>query len=200
MRCPGSTGSEREMHVKFLARGSGSAGAAAEYLLEEENAAGEEREEVEVLRGDPWQVAEVADGLEFEHRYTSGVIAWAPEDDPSEDEIEQTLDEFQRTAWPGLEEERYSWSAVLHREADGGVHVHVLAARCDLETGKSLNIAPPGWQKTFDALRDSLNYEHGWSRPDDPDRARVTQPGHRAGVEATRLRAGLAVEPEPRES
>ena len=39
------------MHVKFLARGSGSAGAAGEYLLEEENAAGEEREEVEVLRG-----------------------------------------------------------------------------------------------------------------------------------------------------
>ena len=39
------------MHVKFLARGSGSAGAAAEYLLEERNAAGEEREEVEVLRG-----------------------------------------------------------------------------------------------------------------------------------------------------
>ncbi|MDE2664561.1 MAG: relaxase/mobilization nuclease domain-containing protein [Acidobacteriota bacterium] len=187
------------MHVKFLARGSGSAGAAAEYLLEEENAAGEEREEVEVLRGDPWQVAEVADSLEFEHRYTSGVIAWAPEDEPSEDEIEKTLDEFESTAWAGLDEERYAWSAVLHRETDGGVHVHVLAARCDLETGKSLNIAPPGWQKAFDALRDSLNYEHGWSRPDDPQRARVVQPGHRAGVEATRLRAGLAVEPEPRE-
>ena len=187
------------MHVKFLGRGSGSAGAAAEYLLEERNAAGEEREEVEVLRGDPWRVAEVADSLEFEYRYTSGVIAWAPEDEPSDDQIEQTLEEFERTAWAGLEEERYAWSAVLHRETEGGVHVHVLAARCDLETGKSLNIAPPGWQKTFDALRDSLNYEHGWSRPDDPERARVVQPGHRAGVEATRLRAGLAVEPEPRE-
>ena len=89
----------------------------------------------------------------------------------------------------GLEEERYSWSAVLHREADGGVHVHVLAARCDLETGKSLNIAPPGWQKTFDALRDSLNYEHGWSRPGrsgpgagDPAGA----PGRSGGNSATR--------------
>ena len=49
--------------------------AAAEYLLEERNAAGEEREEVEVLRGDPWRVAEVADSLEFEYRYTSRVIA-----------------------------------------------------------------------------------------------------------------------------
>ena len=33
-----------------------------------------------------------------------------------------------------------------YREADGGVHVHVLAARCDLETGQSLNIASPGWE------------------------------------------------------
>ena len=45
-------------------------------------------------------------------------------------------------------------------------------ARVDLETGKSLNIAAPGWQKTFDALRDWQNHENGWSRPDDPERAR----------------------------
>ena len=32
------------------------------------------------------------------------------------------------------------------RERGGDAHVHVLATRCDLETGRSLNIAPPGWQ------------------------------------------------------
>ena len=53
-----------------------------------------------------------------------------------------------------IEPDRYSWTAVEHREHGGGVHVHVLAARCDLETGRSLNIAPPGWQQTFDPLRD----------------------------------------------
>ena len=31
--------------------------------------------------------------------------------------------------------------ASAHREAGAGMHVHVLAARCDLETDKSLNIA-----------------------------------------------------------
>ncbi len=55
--------------------------------------------------------------------------------------------------------------AVEHRER-GGVHMHVLAARCDLETGKSLNIAPPGWRKTLGRLRDGFNHEHGRSRPD----------------------------------
>ncbi len=62
-----------------------------------------------------------------------------------------------------------------------------------------LNIAAPGWEKTFGPLRDAFNAEHGWARPDDPARARVQQPGHRAYIEATRLRAGLRLESSPRD-
>ena len=187
------------MHIKFLAHGTGSARAAADYLLGARDAAGKLRAGVEVLRGDPHQVAAVADALAFEHKYTSGVIAWAPDDTPTDAQIGAVLDAFERTAWAGLEPDRYAWAAVVHRERGGGVHVHVLAARCDLETGRSLNIAPPGWQKFFDPLRDAFNAEHGWSRPDDPARARAQQPGHRAYVEAAQLRAGLALEPAPRD-
>ena len=187
------------MHVKFIARGTGSARAAADYLLGERDAAGQTRAGVEILRGDPEQVAAVADSLEFEHKYRSAVIAWSPEDRPTDAQIEAVLDEFEKTAWTGLEPDRYSWTAVLHREQGGGVHVHVLTARCDLETGKSLNIAPPGWEKTFDLLRDAFNHEHGWSRPDDPARARAQQPGHRAYIEAATLRTGLEHEADPRE-
>ena len=187
------------MHIKCLRRGTGSAGKAADYLVGERDAMGREREGVEVLRGDPEMVAAVADSLEFEHKYRSIVIAWAPEDRPTDAQINAVLDEFEKTAWAGLEPDRYSWTAVLHREHGGGVHVHILTARCDLETGKSLNIAPPGWQKTFDPLRDTFNHEHGWSRPDDPARARTQQPGHRAYIEAAKLRAGLEVEADPRE-
>ena len=187
------------MHIKFIARGTGSARAAVDYLLGERDAAGNLRDGVEVLRGDPGQVAAVADALDFEHKYTSGVIAWAPEDNPTDAQIEAVLDRFEKTAWAGLEPDRYAWTAVEHRERGGGVHVHVLAARCDLETGKSLNIAPPGWQKTFGPLRDGFNHTHGWSRPDDPARARAQQPGHRALIDAAKLRAGLQVEADPRE-
>ena len=123
------------MHVKFLARGTGNAQKAAEYLLGERDSQGQPREGVEVLRGDPLQVAAVADSLEFKHRYTSAVIAWSPQDAPTEAEISRTLDEFEKTAWAGLGPDRYAWSAVLHRESNGGAHVHVLAARCELETG-----------------------------------------------------------------
>ena len=62
--------------------------AAVDYLLGERDAAGELREGVDVLRGDPEMVAAVADTLEFEHKYTAGVIAWAPEDRPTDAQIE----------------------------------------------------------------------------------------------------------------
>ena len=100
------------MHVKFIARGTGSAGAAVDYLLGERDAAGELRDGVEVRRGDPHAVAAVADALEFEHKYTSGVIAWAPEDRPTDAQIEAVLDKFEKTAWAGLEPDRYAWTAV----------------------------------------------------------------------------------------
>ena len=127
------------MMIKFLAHGSGSAAVAADYLTRQTDWTGQQREHIAVLRGDPHQVAAVADSLEFEHRYTSGVIAWAPEDQPSDEQISVVLDEFEKTAWAGLEEDRYCWAAVQHREGES-VHVHVLAARCDLDSGKSLNM------------------------------------------------------------
>ena len=114
------------------------------------------------------------------------------------EQIGKVVDKFEKTAWAGLEPDRYAWSAIEHRGAGGGIHVHVLAARVDLETGKSLNIAAPGWQKTFDALRDWQNHENGWSCPDDPERARDLQPGHRAYIEAAQVRSGLAAEKDPR--
>ena len=52
--------------------------------------AGQPRAGVEVFRGDPEQVAAVADSLEFEHKYRSAVIAWSPEDRPTDAQIEVT--------------------------------------------------------------------------------------------------------------
>lgn len=160
------------MLISFLKHGTGSARSASGYVLAPTDALGDRRAGVEVLRGDPELVAAVADGLRFKHRYTSGVIAWAPEDRPDDAEIGAVLDDFEELAFAGLSADRRCWSAVLHREPGGGVHVHVLAARCDLQTGRSLNIAPPGWLNDYRPLRDMHNLEHGWAEPDDPARRR----------------------------
>lgn len=165
------------MHIKFLAHGKGSGLQAVNYLLSETDHKGKVRSRVTVLRGNPEYVATVVDSLEFANRYTSGVIAWGPADNPGKEAISSVLDDFEKLAFSGLEPERYSWTAIQHDEINGGSHVHVIVARVDLWTGQSLNIAPPGWQKDFDSLRDLHNLRHGWARPDDPKRARLYQPG-----------------------
>ena len=182
---------------KFHKTGA-SGGASAEYLEDEKDHKGRERAGVEVLRGDPKLVGAIADSLDFKHRHTSAVIAWAPEDKPTGKEMNDVLDDFEHLAWAGLEPDRYAWSAVRHDEPGGGVHVHILAARVDLETGKSLNIAPPGWQKDFYPWRDYHNLKHNWARPDDPARARKCQPGHQALIDADRFKDGLSAATNPK--
>lgn len=206
------------MHIKFLSHGTGDPHRAATYLLATHDHAGRQRGAVSVLRGNPLLVAEVASRLTTVHRYTSGVISWAREDDPSDAEIGAVIDDYERTAFAGLEADQYSWSVVQHTDEDGGKHVHVLAARVELGSGKALNIAPPGWEKTFDPLRDHWNRAKGWARPDDPSRARPSQPGrmrlassaamreHAAigreatalGIHVSDLTDSLAVEPDPK--
>ena len=88
------------MHIKCLPRSTGSARAAVDYLVGERDTAGQVRTGIEVLRGNPDLVAAVADSLDFEQKYTSVVIAWAPDDRPTDAQIGAVLDEFAKTAWP----------------------------------------------------------------------------------------------------
>jgi len=179
------------MHIKWLKHGRGDARKATAYVLAERDHQGIERAGVEVLRGNPEQVAEVANSLDFSRRYSSGVISWAKDDAPTPEQVSKTVDEFAALTFAGLDQSRFAWTAVQHIEQNGAIHVHILVARVDLDTGKAFNPAPPGWEKTYDPLRDALNYESGWARPDDPARARLVQPGHQALIDAAALRKGL---------
>lgn len=176
------------MHIKFLPHGTGVGQDAIAYLLGEEDHKGEIRASVEVWRGNPKLTGKIIDSLKTVYRYTSGVINFAPEDQPTDNEIGSVLDEFERVSFAGLEKNQYDFCAVVHRESNGGVHVHVIVPRIELTKGKAMNIAPPGWQLTYDPLRDAFNHDKGWARPDDPSRARLVQQGKakpqwRAGVD-----------------
>lgn len=176
------------MLIKFLNHGTGDPQRAVSYLLSSQDHAGRARAGVEVLRGDPRLVGNLAASLPFMHRYTSGVINWAPEDKPTDDEISLVLDDFERTAFAGLEPQQYCWSAILHSDENGHKHVHVFVARVELSSGRSMNIAPPKWSRTFDPLCDFWNYSRGWARPDDPLRARPMLPGRFAVASAAAAR------------
>ena len=155
------------MHIKFLAHGTGDPHRAIDYLLSSHDYKGHLRPVVQVLRGDPYQVADVANTLPFVHRYTSCTIAWARGDDPSPTEVDAVLDGFERIAFAGLSPDRHALTVISH-----GGHVHILIARVDLLTGKSFNVAPPRWKGAFYPLRNYWNGAKGWARPQDMRRAR----------------------------
>ena len=133
------------MHLKYLPHGKGSTRAAVDYLVGERDAEGHRREGVEVVRGNPDMVAAMTDSLEFERKYTSAVIAWAPEDRPTDEQIrsrprrvreERRGRDWHRTATRGRQSCIASAGAASTRTSS--------PRNATSQTGRSLNIAPPG--------------------------------------------------------
>ena len=176
------------MHIKFTNAGKGNAKETANYLMDDKDHKGLDRPGIEVLEGNPHDVAALANTLPFKSRYTHGIISFAKEDSPTKEDISNVISDFKNAAFGDLDESRYSWSVVMHHEEDGGKHLHIITAKVDLETGKQLNIAEPGWQKHYDLLRDAWNHEKGWARPDDPARSRLHSKGFEHAVEAGEAR------------
>lgn len=173
------------MHIKFLEHGKGSPAEASAYLLDQYDHNGDLRAGVQVLKGDATTFNAICDSSPHLWKYTSGVIAWSKEDAPTDEQIKEVLDNFESHAFAGLDPSQYHLFAVLHTDQDGSKHIHVLTPRLDIQSGKSLNIAPPGHEKHFDSLRDYFNTKYQWSRPDDFLLMRTTQePNHIAKLNA----------------
>lgn len=180
------------MIIKFLSNGTGDPQLAASYLIGEHDHLGDKRAGVEIVRGDPIVFAAIASSLNFKFCYTSVVINWSPEDDVSDEHLNEVLDLFEEHAFSGFRSEQYHMTAVMHADDDGSRHLHILIPRVELTTGKSLNVAPPGHRHYFDPLRDFLNHKYGWIRPDDPARMKTTKPkNHHVLQNASAVKAGL---------
>lgn len=173
------------MHIKFINRGKGSAHIASSYVLGTHDHNGIVRKGVDVLRGDAQIFNTFCDASPHLWKYTSGVIAWSKEDAPTDEQIQEVLNEFEKHAFAGLDKDQYHLFAVQHTDQDGSKHIHVLVPRIDIQSGKSLNIAPPNHQKHFDPLRDYFNAKYDWSRPDDLLLSRdIQEPHHIAKINA----------------
>ncbi|WP_111828057.1 MobA family protein [Acinetobacter colistiniresistens] len=179
------------MLIKMLRHGTGSAARAAAYVLDEKDHMNIVRPHVEVLSGDPHLFAKIADSSPYKHKYTSAVIAFAEEDQPTNIEMKDVLKQFEALAFCGLEPDQYHLTAVLHQELNGSKHIHILVPRLELRSGRSMNIAPPGkFQKHFHTLQDKLNFEYGWADPNDPERSRFTKKGHETYLKSALKKVG----------
>ena len=133
------------------------------------------------------------DSLEFKHKYRSGVLSFAPEDAPTNKQIEAVIDSFEKYSFAGLDEDAYNtlWVKHTHTGNDRGVELHFVTPRVELYTGKSLNIAPPGWHGYFKPWQTGWNIKQDWARPDDPTRKRTYEPGYMALINVERQAKGL---------
>ena len=184
------------MHFRVFARSKGRGSGPVDYLIDQ-TAPGRELRPPDVLAGEPELTRSLIDCVHFQHRYTSGVLSFHPDDNPTEEQQRQLMGEFEKLAFAGLDRTHFYILWVRHSHLSR-VELHFVVPRVDLVTGQSLNVAPPGWEGTFYPLRDAWNYEHNWARPDDPLRARDRQSGSAAAAEAHRLRNNLPAMPDPK--
>ncbi|WP_376873285.1 hypothetical protein [Albirhodobacter sp. R86504] len=175
------------MIVRFFAHGDGSGRAAVEYLLAEEVAAyTEDRKRIagqtvrrdvlpEVLSGDPELTRALIDSNTRKWRYTSGVLAFHSDDNPSEADQAAVMVDFEKAAFAGLERDQASILWVCHRHM-GNVELHFLIPRVELYGNRSFNPAPPGSEAYFNSFRDYWNARAGWVSPEEPVRKRMVKP------------------------
>ncbi|UFI04668.1 relaxase/mobilization nuclease domain-containing protein [Roseibium aggregatum] len=128
----------------------------------------------EVLAGDPDHTRALIDACPHAWTYRAGVISFDKDDHPTEEQQQAVMDAFDELAFAGLDRDQVDMLWVRHSH-EGRVELHFCTPRMELTSGKSLNIAPPGYQKAMDALRDMLNKEHGWADPQDPARSQDTK-------------------------
>lgn len=184
------------MYLKLFPHGKGPGRGPVNYLLRMDYPGRTEAPPV-VLRGDPDVTRDLIDAQERAWKFSAGTLSWGPEDTVTPEQEQRLMDDLERTAFAGLEPDRYDILWVRHSHA-GHHELHFVTPRVELATGKAFNAFPPGWQKDFDPLRDLHNWREGWTRPDDPERRRAIQPAHADLDYARRLRYGLDTKEHPR--
>ncbi|HDZ53694.1 MAG TPA: mobilization relaxase, partial [Sulfitobacter litoralis] len=169
------------MLIKFFRNGKGAGAGPVGYLVADKVLAYDDNRDLirdadgqpltvtreplpEVLRGNPDRTEALIDASRHQWTYRAGVISFAAEDAPTEEQQAEVMDGFERLAFAGLDPMQYEVLWVRHTHEDR-VELHFCTPRLELTSGRSLNIAPPGYQNAFDSLRDSLNQRHGWADP-----------------------------------
>jgi hypothetical protein len=169
------------MLIKFFRNGKGAGAGPVGYLVADKVFAYDDNRDLlrdadgqpmtvtreplpEVLRGNADRTEALIDTSRHQWTYRAGVISFAAEDAPTEEQQVEVMDGFEHLAFAGLDPTQYEVLWVRHTHEDR-VELHFCTPRLELTSGRSLNIAPPGYQNAFDSLRDVMNQRHNWSDP-----------------------------------
>lgn len=162
------------MYIKVFPHGKGNGKSPTHYLVRLDYPHRKENPPV-VLRGEVEETQRLIDSLETKWKFTAGVLSWHPDDVVSPEKEQELMNSFENLAFAGLEQDQRNILWVRHSHAKHH-ELHFVIPRVELYGGKAYNPCPPGWQKSFDVLRDYFNIKENWARPDDPKRARLYLP------------------------
>ena len=157
------------MIVKILGnKGGGSAGAAIDYMLGKER----DREGAILLSGDPDLTARLADNLDFQNRYTVGVLSFE-EANLEEQQKQEIMQSFEETLLAGLDRDQYDITWIEHTDKER-LELNFVIPNVELSTGKRLQ---PYFDQADRPLVENwkqvINFDYGLSDPHAPDKAQA---------------------------
>lgn len=152
------------MIIKFLPnKGKGTCLATMNYLLGRKG----DREHAKVLQGDPKLTQQLADSLDFKHKYTVGVLSFE-ESDLDDRQKREIMADFEKALLCGLEQDQYNICWIEHRDK-GRLELNFVIPKVELTTGKALN---PYFdsvdRKRVNAFKDHTNAKYDLTDPNDP--------------------------------
>ena len=157
------------MIVKILGnKGGGSAGAAIDYMLGKER----DREGAILISGDPDLTARLADNLDFQNRYTVGVLSFE-EANLEEQQKQEIMQSFEETLLAGLDRDQYDITWIEHTDKER-LELNFVIPNVELSTGKRLQ---PYFDQADRPLVENwkqvINFDYGLSDPHAPDKAQA---------------------------
>lgn len=170
------------MIVRFFSTGTSHGESPVHYLLRLRDHNGDIRDEVpELLAGSPQLTIDLINGITRKHKYSSGCLAFRPEEQPTRAQLFNIIDGFKVVVAPGMTEDQFNSLFVIHRDPPDpktglvGFHVHFVLPMTLLAgtsatgkdmTGKRWNPHPPGQRtiETMELFTKVINQEMGWAQ------------------------------------
>lgn len=157
------------MIVRVFSSGTSRGESPVNYLLSKTDHTGQQRDaEPEVLAGQPSTTVDCINNIGRKHKYVSGAIAFKDNERPTNDQLQAVIRAFKATMCSGLEAHEFNSLFVLHREKNGGCHLHFIVPMVEMRSGrfKQMNIHPPGETnlKLYEAFTQLMNHELGYEQ------------------------------------
>ena len=136
------------------------------YLMGDRDHTGQPRSVApEILEGNPDLTVAIINSIQRKHKYVSGAIAFRDNEQPSREQMRDVIQSFKRTVCPGLGPGNVNALFVLHRDK-GNTEIHFIVPMTEMQTGRRMNIHPPGRQniRLYEAFTGVTNHRLGYAQ------------------------------------